>query len=209
MDLLRLLFWNCRGAGNNTFKHNLTELVRTHKLEIIILLETKVTFSKIGNFFNQLGFTASTVVDPVRRMEGIWIVWDPTQVNVRASSANSQAIRTTIHKEDFEEWVLAAVYASHNPVLRENLSKDLEAVARDMEKPWLVASDFNDYANQGERRSYTASHNSVRYQKFLDRVNNCNLIDLGSLGPRMTWTNNRHSLANTMERLDRAMCNSD
>ncbi|XP_028098516.1 uncharacterized protein LOC114298184 [Camellia sinensis] len=163
----------------------------------------------MGNFFNQLGFIASTVVDPTGRMGGIWIVWDASQVNVRVSSANSQSIHATIHKEDFEEWVLAAVYASPNPILRENLWEDLEAVASDTDKPWLVARDFNDYTNQGERRSFRPSHNFVRNQKFLDRINNCNLIDLGSSGPRMTWMNNRHGLANIIERLDRAMCNSD
>lgn len=36
-----------------------------------------------------------------------------------------------------------------------------------------------------------------------------NLIDLGSSRLRMTWTNNRQGLANTMERLDRAMSNSE
>ncbi|KAL7206721.1 hypothetical protein ACSBR2_019436 [Camellia fascicularis] len=60
-----------------------------------------------------------------------------------------------------------------------------------MSKPWLVAGDFNDYANQGERRSFTTTTTSARTQKFLERINNCNLIDLGSSGPKMTWTNNR------------------
>ncbi|KAI8023817.1 hypothetical protein LOK49_LG03G00556 [Camellia lanceoleosa] len=103
MDLLRILFWNCRGADNNNFKRNLTEIVRAHKPEILILMETKVPFSKMGNFFNRLGFTASTIVDPIGRVGGIWIVWDTSQVNVRASSVNSQAIHATIHKEDYDE----------------------------------------------------------------------------------------------------------
>ncbi|CAL5362434.1 unnamed protein product [Camellia sinensis] len=209
MDLLRILFWNCRGAGNNKFKCNLVELIKLHKPEILILMETKVAFSTMNNFFNSLGFTASSTVDPVGRMGGIWIVWDTTQVNVRASSVNSQAIHATVHKEDYEEWVLAAVYASPNPTLRDQMWHDLTAVATNMKKPWLVAGDFNDYANQGERRSYSANQNSRRTQKFIDRINSCNLIDLGSTGPRMTWTNNRKGLANTMERLDRAMCNAE
>ncbi|XP_028123763.1 uncharacterized protein LOC114320887 [Camellia sinensis] len=175
MDLLKLLFWNCRGAGNNNFKRNFVEIIRTHKPEIIILMETKVPFSSMGNFFNRLGFTTSTFVDPV----------------------------------DFEEWVLAAVYANPNPVLREKLWDDLEGVAATMSKPWLVAGDFNDYANQGERQSFTSPTTSARTQKFLERINNCNLIDLGNTGSKMTWTNNHQGLANTMERLDRALSNPE
>ncbi|KAL7212328.1 hypothetical protein ACSBR2_015082 [Camellia fascicularis] len=209
MDLIRILFWNCRGAGNNKFKWNLVEIIKTPKPEILILLKTKVPFSKMSDFFNRLGFTASSTVDPGGRVGGIWIVWDTTQVNVRFSTVSPQVIHATVHKEDYEESVLAAVYASSNPVLRDQLWKDLEDVADNMQQPWLVAGDFNDFAHQRERRSFSTNRNTSRTQKFLDRVNNCNLIDLGSSGPRLTWTNNRQGLANTMERLDRAMCNAE
>ncbi|CAL5336206.1 unnamed protein product [Camellia sinensis] len=148
MDLLRLLFWNCRDAGNNTFKRNLVEIIKAHKPEIIVLMETKVAFSKLANFFNRLGFTASTIIDPVGRVRGIWIIWDTTQVNVRASTVNPQVIHATVHKEDYDEWVLAAVYASPNPNLRDQLWHNLENVATNLDRPWLVAGDFNDYANQ-------------------------------------------------------------
>ncbi|KAI7983905.1 hypothetical protein LOK49_LG15G00480 [Camellia lanceoleosa] len=48
------------------------------------------------------------------RVGGIWILWDTNHVNVRASSVGPQVIHATIHKEDYEEWVLAVVYASPN-----------------------------------------------------------------------------------------------
>ncbi|KAL7249819.1 hypothetical protein ACSBR1_011904 [Camellia fascicularis] len=57
------------------------ELLHLHKLEILILMETKVTFSSIGNFFNNLGFSASTIVDPVGRSGGIWLIWNTNHVN--------------------------------------------------------------------------------------------------------------------------------
>ncbi|KAL7201796.1 hypothetical protein ACSBR1_033489 [Camellia fascicularis] len=209
MDLIRILFWNCRGAGNNKFKRNLVEIIKTHKPEILVLMETKVAFSTMSEFFNRLGFTASSTIDPVSRVGGIWIVWDTSQVNVRASTVSPQVIHATVHKEDYEEWVLDVVYASPNPNLRDQLWHDLEDVADTMQQPWLVTGDFNDYANQRERRSFSANHNTSRTQKFLDRVNRCNLIDLGSSGPRLTRTNNRQRLANTMKRLDRALCNAE
>ncbi|KAI8016854.1 hypothetical protein LOK49_LG04G03861 [Camellia lanceoleosa] len=81
MNLLKLLFWNCRGAGNKNFKGNITDILRTYKPKILILMETKVPYSKMGNFFNRLGFTASTIVDPVGRVGGLWIIWDTSHVN--------------------------------------------------------------------------------------------------------------------------------
>ncbi|XP_028068131.1 uncharacterized protein LOC114270746 isoform X1 [Camellia sinensis] len=208
MDLLRLLFWNCCGAGNNSFKRNLVEIIQAHKPEIIVLMETKIAYSKMSNFFTRLG-TASSIVNPVDRVGGIWVIWDTNHVNVLASMVSPQAIHTTIHKENYEDWVIAAVYASPDPVLCNQLWKDLEDKAETMDKPWLVAWDFNDYASLNEIRSFSPSHNIGRTQKFFDRVNSCNLIDLGSSGPRMTCTNNRQGLTNTMERLDRAVCNAE
>ncbi|KAL7262612.1 hypothetical protein ACSBR1_000886 [Camellia fascicularis] len=40
-------------------------------------------------------------------------------------------------------------------------------------------------------------------------MNRCNLMDLGCSGPQLTSSNERQGLANTLERLDRAVCNSE
>lgn len=76
---------------------------------------------------------------------------------MRASSVSPQSIHATIHKADYEKWVLTAVYASPNPVLRENLWDELETIAGRIDKPWLIVGDFNDFTNQEERKSYTPS----------------------------------------------------
>lgn len=74
MNSLTMLIWNCCGAGNHIFRRTMKELLHLHKLDLLILMETKVTFSSIGNFFNNLGFSASTIVDPVGRSGGIWLI---------------------------------------------------------------------------------------------------------------------------------------
>ncbi|KAL7183468.1 hypothetical protein ACSBR2_025803 [Camellia fascicularis] len=65
MSSMDLLIWNCRGAGNDRFRENLRELVQMHKLDMLILMETKVELNTMGMFFNNLGYTASTHVDPI------------------------------------------------------------------------------------------------------------------------------------------------
>ncbi|KAL7263002.1 hypothetical protein ACSBR1_001214 [Camellia fascicularis] len=98
MDSLKILIWNCRGAGNNNFKRNMRELIRTHNPGILILMETKVTYSSMGNFLNNLGFTTSTIVHLASRAGGIWLIWDMDHVTVRASTASNQYIQATVHK---------------------------------------------------------------------------------------------------------------
>ncbi|KAL7196428.1 hypothetical protein ACSBR1_036443 [Camellia fascicularis] len=166
MDSINMLFWNCRGAGNNAFKGNMRKLISIHKPAILILMETKVPYSSMGNFFNNLGFTAATIVDPIGRARGIWLLWDTTQVNIRASHATSQVIQAAIHKEDYEEWILSAVNASPNFSQWRNYGITLKKLLI----PWLnlgfFARDFNDFTNQNERRSFSFNYNHNRAQKF-------------------------------------------
>lgn len=68
---MKLLIWNCKGAGNKAFKHTMKELERNHKPSIIVLMETKVELSSMVLFFSKLGFIASSHVDPVGRSGGI------------------------------------------------------------------------------------------------------------------------------------------
>ena len=57
--------------------------------------------------------------------------------------------------------------------------------------------------------SQNQSQDQRRARKFIERVNNCNLMDLGCTGPKLTWSNNRKGWAITMVRLDSAMCNTE
>ncbi|KAI8026101.1 hypothetical protein LOK49_LG02G00496 [Camellia lanceoleosa] len=74
MSLMDMLFWNCRGAGNNKFKGNIKELIKIHKPDILVLMETKVEFQSMGMFFNSLGLTTLAHVDPIGRSGGIWML---------------------------------------------------------------------------------------------------------------------------------------
>ncbi|KAI8009911.1 hypothetical protein LOK49_LG06G00903 [Camellia lanceoleosa] len=159
MNSLNNLVRNCRGAGNSAFKRNMRELISTHKTEILILMETKVPFSSMGNFFNNMGFIAVIIVDPIGRAGDIWLLWDTAHVSIRASNATNQVSQATIHKEDYEEWILSAVYASPHPSQRDELWNNLKEIARSIEKPRLVTGDFNDYINHNERRSFSPHYN--------------------------------------------------
>ncbi|KAI7991148.1 hypothetical protein LOK49_LG12G02045 [Camellia lanceoleosa] len=98
-----LLIWNCRGAGNKKFKRSMRDLVQIHKPNLVVLMETKVEFKAMGLFFNGMGFTTSTHVDPIGRGGGIWMIWNPNIVNVRVVEASSQQITITIFRQDYPD----------------------------------------------------------------------------------------------------------
>ncbi|KAI8023340.1 hypothetical protein LOK49_LG03G00054 [Camellia lanceoleosa] len=123
------------------------KLLYFYKPDILILMETKVTFSSMGNFFNNLGFSTSTIVDPFGRFGGIWLIWNTDHVNVRTLAVSNQYVQATVHKEDYEEWLFSAVYTSPNLFARETLWEELEDTANNINKPWLVTGDFNDFTS--------------------------------------------------------------
>lgn len=209
MDSFNILVWNCRGAGNERFRRNFRDLVSLHKPQIVALLETKVSLDYVGPFFKSFGLLASTHVDPTGRIGGIWVLWNPLILSVNTILVNSQAIHVTVKKDGFEDWVLSSVYGSPNPRIRENLWENMEQVADSMDKPWLVAGDFNDIDDLGESKSTANDTTSSQRRKFTDNMNKCNLFDLGFSGPKLTWSNGRKGLANVQKRLDRAICNEE
>lgn len=202
------LIWNCRGAGNSVFKRTMKDMLRTHNPDFLVLVETKVPLSTLNDFFKNKGFTASSCSDPVGRSGGIWVLWDPSRVNVSAVEVTNQVIHATIARADFEEWVFSAVYGSTNPAARDLMWYDLQQRAANDNRKWFLAGDFNDHAASSEKRCFQRGNSYHRCNKFSNFLNSCNFIDLGCVGPKLTWSNNRAGLANTMVRLDRAICNS-
>lgn len=65
------LFWNCRGAGNDDFKIMMTDIHREHEPEAVVILETKVLFSNLGNLFEEFGLSSSAISNPVGKIGGI------------------------------------------------------------------------------------------------------------------------------------------
>lgn len=120
-------------------------------------METKVEFNSMGMFFNRMGFTTSSHVDPIGRSGGIWVVWNPILVNVRITEASSQLITATISRQDYPDWILSAIYASPTSQKRDELWNNLERTSQTITDPWLLAGDFNDFASLDEKRTMSRS----------------------------------------------------
>ncbi|KAL4373879.1 hypothetical protein AHAS_Ahas05G0125900 [Arachis hypogaea] len=55
-----------------------------------------------------------------------------------------------------------------------------------MDKPWLIASDFNEIKEPSEKTRGSPT-NARNRNNFASWINNCGLIDLGFVGSRYTW----------------------
>ena len=79
---MSLMIWNCRGVGNNEFRRVMSTLFRDFRLKVLVLLETKVSFKGMGDFFVNLGLRSSIHVVPVPRTRGIWLLYNTHTVTV-------------------------------------------------------------------------------------------------------------------------------
>lgn len=209
MPSFDILVWNCRGAGNDRFRSHFKDLITSYKPDVVALLETKVKFSSMGMFFKNIGYKASTYVDPIGRAGGIWLLWDSDRVSLNITHVTSQAIHASVKIDDYEDWIFSTIYGNPNPRIRDAVWEDLESIADNMRKGWMVAGDLNDTVSQDESNSNTADNHGSQRRRFGERINRCKLGDLGYSGSKFTWSNGREGLANIKKRLDRALSNSE
>ena len=71
--------------------------------------------------------------------------------------------------------------------------------------PWVTLGDFNEMTCQTEKWGGRPI-SKIRTDLFNKTLSECNLIDLGFVGPKFTWSNNRKH-APIHERLDRGCAN--
>ena len=99
-----------------------------------------------------------------------------------------------------DPWILSIVYGSPNPILRKVLWQSLNCNSMNLSHPLLVTLV--------EKTSNLGNSDSRRCADFNTWIAQHQLIDLGFIGPRFTWTRGLSSKNSKGARLDRALCNA-
>ena len=185
---MKILIWNCRGAGNPYFRRNFADLIQTHRLEISIIMKTRISGQRAKDISSSLGFDNICCSDAFGFRGGIWILW-----NLEILFVINQAIHVFMQvcpTNPSLNWILFSIYASPDLALRTELWDDLASFTSSHNLPWLLAEDFNKTLHQHEMLS-NSPPNRRRISMFNGFLTNCNLMDLGYCSPRFTWTNKR------------------
>lgn len=82
--------------------------------------------------------------------------------------------------------MFTAIHASLNEERRKVSWEVLNKIVERMNKPWMVVGDFNDIASI-TRRKKGAQVSIKKCNVFRNRINDCNLIAIGTIGPKYTW----------------------
>ncbi|XP_021810130.1 uncharacterized protein LOC110753525 [Prunus avium] len=181
------------------------DLKYRHKLDMLVILEPRISSSKAQKVISQLGFPKAEISDAVGFSGGIWLLWDDAKFNLRVIHCMDQAVSVCVETSGGISWIFTAVYGHPCPARRAYLWKNLSIIAASWNLPWVVCGDFNDILFEDEKFGKL----SGKSRGFKDWFDQHGLIDLGFLGPKFTWVNKRDGGDFVMKRLDRVICNKE
>ncbi|KAK4263664.1 hypothetical protein QN277_029048 [Acacia crassicarpa] len=205
--MVRMVFWNVRGACGRNFAQNIRLLCRRNYPDILLLAETKSESDDNFRCLMSMDFDGMSYVPSVGRSGGIVAIWITAKIDVTIVRQDRQFIHLRCSGVGTQSSYVTAVYALPCNSQKQILWTELGHMAFTMVEPWTLIGDFNDVAAAIER-SGGSEANARRMTLFSDQIHQCHLLDLGAVGPRFTW---RGPLLRggrrLFERLDRGLAN--
>lgn len=199
---MSLISWNCRGIGGPRKQQFLKALLRSTNANICFIAETKCSFHKTVNIFQQMPLENFSFVLAYGRSGGLVLMWDRgTRLQIQQKSRS--LIHATVTNARGVEWELLCVYGDANHTRNPQIwRRILQIIAKG--SPTCVVGDFNAIADESEKvgGDPIMNKNSRDFKEFLFQGG---LIDLGFKGPAFTWTNKRNASEAIYERLDRVV----
>ncbi|KAI0497161.1 hypothetical protein KFK09_020383 [Dendrobium nobile] len=202
------LFWNCRGARKKCTGNYLRHLVGDNDVHFIGLVETKVEHLNRADVDRLIGTRWDFFHHPsVGKSGGILTLWRRDLTTFTVLEANDQAVVGTLVLPNCQSWTVAVVYGNKDYLRRRDLWRTIGS-HMDGNSSALVGGDFNCCLNQMEKKGGKRVTLSAGVVEMTDFIVNNDLHDLGFVGPRFTWTNNKEGNSRIWVRLDRILMNS-
>ncbi|KAI9083831.1 hypothetical protein K1719_034089 [Acacia pycnantha] len=131
------------GAASKSFAAVLRDVKHRYKVDLMIILEPRVSGNAAVKIIKSWGFKHSERVEAVGFSGGIWLLWNSDALGVDVLVKEEQFIHCKL-KLGPKEMLFSAVYASPCEWRRNQTWDLLHDMARDINEPWLVAGDFNE-----------------------------------------------------------------
>ncbi|KAI9073386.1 hypothetical protein K1719_044665 [Acacia pycnantha] len=204
--MMNLLVWNSRGAASKGFAAVVKDMRVRHKLDLVVILEPRVSGNQASRIIKNWGFKHSFRVEAEGFAGGLWLLWARDDLLMNVLVHNEQFIHCRIGL-DGVEMLFSAVYASPCEQKRHSLWNTFQELESNVSEPWLIAGDFNEIKTPLEQKG-GGRVSEARCRKFNDWIQGCGLIDIDAKGPFYTWKGPKwQGLDRVFKRLDGCLCN--
>ncbi|XP_020705070.1 uncharacterized protein LOC110115986 [Dendrobium catenatum] len=137
---------------------------------------------------------------------GIMILWRADVACFSVLKEDDQCIIGDLNIFDKGEWMIATVYGNKDVMKRRELWSNLDEMSN-RKLPFIVGGDFNCILSQDDKRGGRKFAFSQGPKEMADFLNMNDLHDVGFVGQKYTWCNNKSGGDHILERLDRCFLN--
>ncbi|XP_021765937.1 uncharacterized protein LOC110730442 [Chenopodium quinoa] len=202
------MIWNVQGAGSANFIRSLKDLIRIHRPNVLTLVETHMGGEQAVKIANIIGYDGHERVDAMGFSGGIWVYWKTDSVTVIPIVKHNQHITMEFSRDGAMPWYFLAIYASPDPLKRNDLWQELKNFAEQNNKPWMITGDFNVTRFPSERNT-SCKETDRRSAMFNSWIDEMELIEVEFSGAAHTWARGLSLETRQSRRLDRALCNEE
>ena len=94
--IMNIIVWNCRGALKPNFQRHVSELVRIHNPDILVVMETRVGGDRAKEITDRLPFDGAIIVKTMGFAGGIWLLWNSARVEVVQLMSTEQEVHAEV-----------------------------------------------------------------------------------------------------------------
>ena len=188
---MRILYWNCRSAGNCITQNTLSHLCYIHKPDVLCLAEPMVHIETIPtSFWRTLNLQ---LVGTNIREDSIPSIWIFAKFNIDSFSIisnDSQQVTVNFTILDVIQSI-TFVYANVSYIRRRSLWDSLHQVYSNMAHPWSIMGDFN--AVMGAHEKTGPPPQPISCREFRNGIDSCNFTDIDTKDAFYTWSQRRRN----------------
>ncbi|XP_028548825.1 uncharacterized protein LOC110093604 [Dendrobium catenatum] len=202
-----IAFLNCRGARKIRASLYLKEFVKEHGVIFIGLLETKVTYFDGKDVDQFIGYEWDFFHVPLEGLSGgILMLWKSNFASFQVLEFSSQFIMGDLEMLNIGVWRIASIYGNKDVYVRRMLWEKLESFTS-KEIPMIIGGDFNCILSCDDKRGGRRFNLYLGTKEMKIFLTNNDFHEVGFVGPKFTWCNNKKGVERILERLDRCFLN--
>ena len=188
MSLIMIIgSWNCRGAGSQAFPIMIHDIVKKFKVDILCLLEPRISGTRADKVIRKLGFSNWIRVEACGFAGGIWLLWDVSLFDITYVSSNSQILHVLVYdKSNRDKTELSVVYGEPRANNRGALWDSIRLLASCTKEPWLVVGDFNSILSTRDKLG-SVNFDAITARSFRDCLDDAGLVETPVRGEWYTW----------------------